>query len=98
MRASHVSYDLRSFQATKTYFLLSEGSKSLIIKFFLFTELDSIKNITMLKKLPDHFNVVLNYFQWFPLNTALVAGLCKKLEFSRTFDFFDMTSTDRVTL
>ena len=33
----------------KTYFLLSEGSKSLIITFFLFPELNSIKNITMLK-------------------------------------------------
>ena len=29
--------------------------KSLIITFFLFPELDSIKNITMFKKLPDHF-------------------------------------------
>ena len=43
------------FRPQNTYFLLSEGSKSLIITFFLFPELDSIKNITMLKKLPDHF-------------------------------------------
>ena len=43
------------FRPQKTYFLLSEGSKSLIITFFLFPELDSIKNITMFKKLPDHF-------------------------------------------
>ena len=44
----------------KTYgpgILLSEGSKSLIFMFFLFTELNSIKkDITMLKKLPDHLN------------------------------------------
>ena len=33
----------------KTYFLLSEGSNSLIITFFLFTELNFVKNITMLK-------------------------------------------------
>ena len=44
------------FRPQKTYFLLSEGSKSLIIMFFLFPELNSINNITMLKKLPDHFN------------------------------------------
>ena len=44
------------FRPQKTYFLLSEGSKSLIIMFFLFPELNSIKNVTMLKKLPDHFN------------------------------------------
>ena len=44
------------FRPQKTYFLLSEGSKSLIITFFLFPELNSINNITMLKKLPDHFN------------------------------------------
>ena len=31
-------------------------NKLLTITFFLFTELDPIKNITMLKKLPDHFN------------------------------------------
>ena len=43
------------FRPQKTYFLLSEGSKSLIIMFFLFPELNSINNITMLKKLPDHF-------------------------------------------
>ena len=43
------------FRPQKTYFLLSEGSKSLIIMFFLFPELNSIKNVTMLKKLPDHF-------------------------------------------
>ena len=47
------------FRPQKTYFLLSEGSKSLIITFFLFTEFNSMKNITMLKKLPDHFQ---NYF------------------------------------
>ena len=44
------------FRPQKTYFLLSEGSKSLIITFFLFPALNSITNITMLKKLPDHFN------------------------------------------
>ena len=43
------------FRPQKTYFLLSEGSKSLIIMFFLFPELNSIKNVTMLEKLPDHF-------------------------------------------
>ena len=50
---------LRDFRPQKTYFPLSEGSKSLIITLFLFTELHSlhsIENITMLKKLPDHFN------------------------------------------
>ena len=47
------------FRPQKTYFLLSEGSKSLIIMFFLFPELNSINNITMLKKLPDHFNYTL---------------------------------------
>ena len=41
------------FRQQKTYFLLSEGSKSVIIMLFLFTELDSIKNITMSKKLPE---------------------------------------------
>ena len=45
------------FRPQKTYFLLKEGSKSLIITFFLFTELDSIKNITMLKKIPAHFKL-----------------------------------------
>ena len=43
------------FWPQKTYFLLSEGSKSLIITFFLFPELNSISNIT--KKLPDHFKL-----------------------------------------
>ena len=50
------------FRPQKTYFLLSKGSKSLIITFFLFTELDSIKNITMLKKLPDHFQYRLFHY------------------------------------
>ena len=51
------------FRPKKTYFPLSEGSKSLIITFFLFTELDSIKNITMLKKLPD----LLKFWAFFSL-------------------------------
>ena len=42
------------FRSQKMYFLLSEGSKSLIITFFLFPKLDSIKNISMVKKQPDH--------------------------------------------
>ena len=50
------------FRPQKTYFLLSEGSKSLIITFFLYTEL--LKNITMLKKLPDHFNNLLVAFHF----------------------------------
>ena len=43
------------FRPQKKYIPLSKGSKSLIITFFLFTKLDSLINITMLKKLPDHF-------------------------------------------
>ena len=43
----------------KTYFPLSEGSKNFKITFLLFTELDCIKNITILKIIPDHFKPVL---------------------------------------
>ena len=38
------------FRPQKTYFLLSEGSKSLIITFFLFTELNSIKKYYYVEK------------------------------------------------
>ena len=51
------------FRPQKTYFLLSEGSKSLIIMFFLFPELNSINNITMLKKLPDHFKGKIDFIK-----------------------------------
>ena len=40
-------------------FWYGSGSADLIITFFLFTELNSIKNITMMKKLPGHFKVML---------------------------------------
>jgi len=43
------------FRPQEAYFLLSEGSKSLIIVFFLFPELGSMNGIAMLKELPDHF-------------------------------------------
>ena len=46
------------FRQQKTSFLLSDGSESLIIMFFLFPELNSIKKITMLEKLPDHVKPV----------------------------------------
>ena len=45
-----------TFQATKNVFSPLRRLKKFIITFFLFTEFDSMyKNITMLKKLPDHF-------------------------------------------
>ena len=67
------------FRPQETYFLLSEGSKSLIITFFLFTELDSIKNITMLKKLPDHFKVIV--IEWVSIDRVWFGS-------SIFFDFF----------
>ena len=57
MCANCVSYDMRTFQATKNVFSPLRRLKKLNNYVFLFTELNSIKNVTMLKKLPDHFNL-----------------------------------------
>jgi len=46
------------FGPQETCFLLSEGSKGLIIVFFLFPELGSMNNVAMLGELPDHFNTM----------------------------------------
>ena len=73
------------FRPQKTYFLLSEGSKSLIIMFFLFPELNSIKNITMLKKLPDHFKITRRLIKerdlfWVNIKTVLFVIICNGAE------------------
>jgi len=58
------------FRPQKTYSLLSEGSKSPTITLFLFPELNSTNNTTMLKKLPDHFK----RFHW----CLTILGVVKK--------------------